>query len=286
MHHGKGFNEFKDHLGKKVHHKDATYANRADSAEKVVDYKQYLNSAPAPAYKSKEKSGFLKKRAKGLAIAGIGLAVASMDAMFPPVGIPIAAAVAIGAVSTAVIAGAGVAYGKQYLDAKHEQQKLQDEATKERTDLSKDLVQAAKTEAAKPSATVEADKSKAPTTTNDEASTHAVAERLSSPNPTEATHQVAIQPQPTLHETEHPQPTSVEQTTEDLRQQEEEYLANPANHSSAEQLHILEIATPETIKKVEPSPVQTTTLEIIPEAANEDDDEDEDEEGEGMGRPT
>lgn len=253
MHHGKGFNEFKDHLEKKVHHKDATYAKRADSAEKVVDYKQYLNSAPAPAHKSKEKSGFLKKLAKGLAVAGIGLAIAAMAAVFPPVGIPIAAAVAIGAVSTAVIAGAGVAYGKQYLDAKQEHQKLQDEA----------------------------DKTKAPTT-SDDAPTHAVAESLNSPNPTEATHQVAIQPQPTLHETEHPQPTSVEQTTEDLRQQEEEYLANPANHSSAEQLHILEIATPETIKKVEPSPVQTTTLETIQEAVNED----EDEEGEGMGRPT
>lgn len=81
----------------------------------------------------------LKAAGKMLGIAGLALAVVAMAAVFPPVGIPVAAGLAIGIASTAVIAGAGAVVVFKQNEAKKEHKALIEEHQSIHEDLSKSL---------------------------------------------------------------------------------------------------------------------------------------------------
>ena len=66
----------------------------------------------------------IKLAGKALGIAGLALAVVAMAAVFPPVGIPLAAGIGIGIASTAVIAGAGAVVAIEHNEAKKEYKQL------------------------------------------------------------------------------------------------------------------------------------------------------------------
>ncbi len=81
----------------------------------------------------------LKIAGKALGIAGLALAVVAMAAVFPPVGIPLAAGIGIGIASTAVIAGAGAVVVIEHNEAKKEFKTLVDEHQQVQEGLSQNL---------------------------------------------------------------------------------------------------------------------------------------------------
>lgn len=89
--------------------------------------------------KKSNTSEKLKAAGKILGMAGLALAVAAMVAVFPPVGIPVAAGIGIGIASTAVIAATGVAVVAEQVEAKKNHKALTTEHNKHATTLAQGL---------------------------------------------------------------------------------------------------------------------------------------------------
>ena len=110
----------KEQLSKMHHHNfDAFKQELENPPSQKTNLESYLTQHKVQQASPKsDKNKTLKKWGKRLSIAGLGLAVAALIAVFPPVGIPIAVGITVGAVSTGMIAVAGGVYTKDYLYAK------------------------------------------------------------------------------------------------------------------------------------------------------------------------
>ncbi len=134
MHHS-SFDDFKKGLDDAV--KPQSQISKEPTA-KVTQSQATPNSKTQPKSKSSISSK-LKTVGKILGIAGLGLAAAALIAVFPPLGIPLAAGIAIGVISTGVIIGAGAVAGAQYYHASKENKEFISENDEQHKEQLKNL---------------------------------------------------------------------------------------------------------------------------------------------------
>lgn len=131
--HEQNFNAVKDSL------KDA---DKSYTKAKIAEYQPKPvaeHKADMKLEKKAKRKKTLKRMGKFLAIAGLGLAVAALAAVFPPVGVPVLAATIIGAVSVATLGGAGAVVAKEYFNEKNEEKAHKEQADDEIVDAKKRL---------------------------------------------------------------------------------------------------------------------------------------------------